>query len=319
MSHIFISYSRQDAVCAYKIKRILEGQGFKIWIDKDDIPAGSPFPIQILEGIRTAAAVLILWSKQSAGSHFVSKEIEEALSQKMTRNLSVIPVWLDDTPLPSSLTNLNAHKVVDCAIGDIQRLATKLSAHRYRKSLPFDSNLPLSAQGATQLLQIPSLVALPIVESVYCKGRVIAPPNMSLNAAKTHKSKTIQVYLDFLGTAGDETALDKIYQHLLSTQPTTPFFMFHFTGHEQNGIYTLTDSPDDARHGDWLDPVNTVYSTILKQVGRGGATIQLFNGIPASLNFALGMQFYNFWHVQMYHYTRAKAYQFVLDTAELGS
>lgn len=318
MAHIFISYSRADKDCAYKLQRQLEAQGFKIWIDKNDIPAGAAFPMEILQAIRTAAAVLIVWSEKSAASHFVGKEIEEALNQKMMRSMPVIPLWVDGHPLHPQLEALNAINLSGCSNDAIDGLVNRLSHLRYRHMLDFDPDKPLGYQGSTALKHNPSLVSLPLVESVYCKGRIIAEPNMSLAAAKNHPSKTVQVYLEFLGNVGNEDNISTIYRMLQTHQPGSPFFMFHFTGHQIGTAYALVDDPDNSPHGDWLDPVNTVYSTLEQILGRGGVTLQVFNAIPASLNFAIGMQFFKYWHVQLFHYsTRSQRYQLVLDTADL--
>ncbi|MBL8152956.1 MAG: toll/interleukin-1 receptor domain-containing protein [Anaerolineae bacterium] len=317
MSHVFISYSRRDKACAYKIQRQLEAQGFKIWIDKNDIPAGAAFPNSLLTAIREAAAVLVLWSQQAKESNFVEKEIKAAEEQRLMRDMPLVPVWLDNTPLPPELQTLNAVEVKGCTDDEIKKLVGRLQRLRFRKLLPFNPDVPLENQGAVPLRDVPALSALPIMESVYCKGQVIAPPNLSLTAVKAHRARTVQVFLEFVGMPGNYNSVAQIYQTLQTLQPQTPFFLFHFTGHESGTEFALTDDPEEAPHGDWLDPVGAVYETLQQMLGRGGASIQLFNAIPASLNFAIGMKFYNFWHLQLFHYTRSKRYQFVLDTNDL--
>jgi hypothetical protein len=239
----------------------------------------------------------------------------------MMRSMPVIPVWLDGHPLHPQLKSLNAVHLSTCSNDEIDGLTNRLSdlRLRYRHFLDFDPDKPLGDQGAAALKQILSLslVSLPIVESVYCKGRVIATPDMSLTATKNHPARTVQVYLEFLGKAGNEDSIGKIHRALRSSQPDSPFFMFHFTGHQIGTDYTLVDDPAGLPHGDWLDPVNTIYHTLEQTIGRGGATLQIFNAIPASLNFAIGMQFFKYWHVQLFHYTRSQRYQLVLDTADL--
>lgn len=317
MSHIFISYSRADKSCVYKVQRQLEAQGFKIWIDKQDIPPGAPFPMEILQAIRGAAAVLIFWSKDAAVSYFVGKEIEESLNQKMMRSMPVIPVWLDSHPLHPQLEHLNALRLSACSDQDIDGLVNRLSNLRYRHMLDFDPDKTLGEQGSLALKQTPILVSLPIIDSVYCKGRVISTPGTSLTAVKNHPAQTIQVYQEFLGKAGNEDGISKIYQTLQSSQPHNPFFLFHFTGHQIGSDYSLIDDLNDSPHGDWLDPVNTIYHTLDQFIGRGGPVLQMFNAVPASMNFAIGMQFFKYWHVQLFHYTRSQRYQLVLDTADL--
>lgn len=318
MSHVFISYSRKDKEAAYKIQRQLEGKGFKVWIDKNDIPGGSNFPVEILTAIQKAVAVLVLWSKNSAASTFVNKEIDEALSQRMMRSIPVIPVWLDDEALPSNLSHLNAIRMVDCGSADIAKLTHHLSTIRYREFSSFKEGQTLHQQSATQLITLPSLVSIPLVRSVYCDGRIISTPNMSLSAAKTHPARKIQVLLEFSGKANSEDSIVKIYNMLQSLQPDIPFFMFHFTGYKVGLDYTMVDAPEESPHGGWLDSVNTVHETLDTYLGRGRATMQIFNVLPASLNFAIGMQFFKFWSVELFHYIhRQERYQLVLDSAEL--
>jgi hypothetical protein len=100
-------------------------------------------------------------------------------------------------------------------------------------------------------------------------------------------------------------------------QGVLPFFMLHITGPKDGENYSLGDSPEGFWQGQWLDAVNSTHEALVKLVGQNGAAIQLFNAVPASLNFAIGMQFFKYWQFQLFHYTRDRRYQLVLDSADL--
>lgn len=322
MSHIFISYSRKDSPCAYRIARILEGQGFKIWIDKDDIPPGAPFPMKIFEAIRNASAMIILWSANSQSSDYVKHELEEAQNQYMHRRMPIIPIWLDDTPLHPILKSINAKPLRDCNHQTIIAITKSLTHLRYRKinEPKLIVSQPIGEQGAVPLETLPNLVKLPIATSQYCNGYIIAEPHLSLQTVKNYPEKKVQVFLEFLGGVNNEENIRKIYQHIQTEIPEKPFFLFHFTGHEVDGQYKLIDTITDSPAGDWLDAVHVVYNTLDEMIGREGALLQIFNALPASLNFAIGMQFFKFWHVLLYHYVNNQGrYQLVIDSRDIST
>ena len=76
MATVFLSYAHQDSVKAGAIARALEGASFEVWFD-ERIHSGSEFTAEIEEALRTAAAVLVLWSHNSIGSAWVRDEASE--------------------------------------------------------------------------------------------------------------------------------------------------------------------------------------------------------------------------------------------------
>lgn len=309
MSDIFISYSRKDSACAYRIARMLEGQGFKIWIDKTNIAPGDPFPTTIYEAIQNARAMIILWSKNSESSPYVQRELEAWQNQYMHRQMPIIPIWLDDTALHPKLQSINATPLRDCDTTSIVNIAKKLMGQnlRHREIKPIQVLQPIGEQGAIVLETMPHLVKLAVAKSVYCKGYIITEPHQSLQAIKNHPEKRVQVFLSF-----PERDISQIYNYFRENEPNVPFFMFHFLGD------ALNDNKQDSPAGDWLDIIETIYETLKPYFYNSGICLQLFNVIPASLNFALGMQFFKYWDFQLYHFTRDSRYQLVLDTRELS-
>jgi hypothetical protein len=101
---VFISYSHVDrdiVLAAIAIQRELD---FAAWTDFRNIPAGSNWSERIDQAISNADLLVLCWTASSASSRFVRREWEAAL-QHGTR---VIPVLLDETPLPDELAHIQA-------------------------------------------------------------------------------------------------------------------------------------------------------------------------------------------------------------------
>jgi hypothetical protein len=103
MSGIFISYAREDGDTAEKLEEVFRGHGIQVWRDQESIYAGEHWPEAIGRGIAGQRIFLLLWSKNSAVSHFVGFEWNTALALQKT----VVPVFLDNAPLPAALSAKN--------------------------------------------------------------------------------------------------------------------------------------------------------------------------------------------------------------------
>ena len=61
--HVFISYSRQDDIVMQRVVAFLQKKGIKVWLDKAEIPPGSPiWEIEIEKAIKETEAVVVLLS-----------------------------------------------------------------------------------------------------------------------------------------------------------------------------------------------------------------------------------------------------------------
>lgn len=76
---IFLSYSHQDHICARGIARFLLRQGYDVWIDVDKLVTGQEWASDINEALKSANAVIVLISKNSARRAEVLREASEAL------------------------------------------------------------------------------------------------------------------------------------------------------------------------------------------------------------------------------------------------
>jgi hypothetical protein len=81
MSHVFISYSHEDAVYAHNLARTLESLGFKVWI-MDRIDYGSVWPQVIEEKISTCDAFILIMTLRSYSSVWVQNELTCAQGKK---------------------------------------------------------------------------------------------------------------------------------------------------------------------------------------------------------------------------------------------
>lgn len=104
MDGVFLSYTRNDLKDAQTLQHLLEQDGIEVWRDQKSIYAGEKWPKAIGEGIARQRLFILLWSKQAASSHFVEFEWNTAVALEKT----IIPVLIDDTPLPPLLRSINA-------------------------------------------------------------------------------------------------------------------------------------------------------------------------------------------------------------------
>ena len=77
MSHVFVSYARSDEPRAKCIADALTAQGYEVWRD-DELPAHRSYSEVIEERLKSARAVIVLWSADSARSQWVRSEADAA-------------------------------------------------------------------------------------------------------------------------------------------------------------------------------------------------------------------------------------------------
>ena len=74
---VFISYARPSEEQAHLIAEMLRNEGFSVWRD-DELPAHRAYSDVIEERLKSAKAVVVLWSAESAKSHWVRAEADTA-------------------------------------------------------------------------------------------------------------------------------------------------------------------------------------------------------------------------------------------------
>ncbi len=103
LEKIFFSYSRADASdFALRLALDLKKEGFNIWIDQEDIRAGSEWDLEIEKALETCDCLLFIETEKSVASNNVLDEVYYALEEKK----KVIPIILVDSKTPFRLQRL---------------------------------------------------------------------------------------------------------------------------------------------------------------------------------------------------------------------
>jgi TolB-like protein len=130
MTDIFLSYNREDQARAKLFAEAFEGQGFKVWWDVG-LRTGEAYDEVTETALRTAKAVVVLWSKKSVQSRWVRAEATLA-----DRNKTLVPCMIEpcERPIMFELTQTAelSHWVGDgadkawCAfLADVQRFVAR--------------------------------------------------------------------------------------------------------------------------------------------------------------------------------------------------
>jgi len=77
MADVFVSYARPDELQAKRVAETLCAQGYRVWRD-DELPAHRAYADVIEERLKSAQAVVVLWSAGSAKSQWVRAEADAA-------------------------------------------------------------------------------------------------------------------------------------------------------------------------------------------------------------------------------------------------
>lgn len=128
---VFLSHNKRDAADARGLGVHLQLVGASVWLDEWEIQPGDSIPGKLNEGLGRFAVFLLLWSNNAAGSRWVKSEIESAIHAVMSDPArKVIPVLLDDTPLPPLLAPINCVVMDDPA--EVARRVMRFGSERER-------------------------------------------------------------------------------------------------------------------------------------------------------------------------------------------
>jgi TolB-like protein len=94
MPDIFLSYTREDQATAQRFAEAFAAQGFSVWWDVT-LRSGETYDTVTEEALKTANAVVVLWSKKSVTSRWVRAEATLA-----DRNRTLVPARVEACDLP---------------------------------------------------------------------------------------------------------------------------------------------------------------------------------------------------------------------------
>lgn len=99
---VFIAYSAKDKETVNKIYKSIEHLPIKILLDQNELNVGDNISNKINELVTSSDYFVFVGSENSSKSTWAEKE----LSQAIKLNKKILPVVVDDTPLPPNISNL---------------------------------------------------------------------------------------------------------------------------------------------------------------------------------------------------------------------
>lgn len=96
--HVFVSYAAEDRPTAERIVRALTSLGWQVWWDRE-IGPGKTFDERIADRLRSAGAVIVLWSRHSVSSEWVREEASDAKQRDV-----LIPAFIEHVEPPLGFT-----------------------------------------------------------------------------------------------------------------------------------------------------------------------------------------------------------------------
>lgn len=108
---VFLCHASDDKKVVRELYQSLKDEGFKPWLDEEDLLGGQDWRNEIEKVLRSSDAVVVCLSPRMVNkSGFVQREIRlalEALTEKPEGSIYLIPAKLEECPIPGSLKGLH--------------------------------------------------------------------------------------------------------------------------------------------------------------------------------------------------------------------
>jgi adenylate cyclase len=101
MADVFVSYARSDKARVAPLVAAIEANGWTVWWDPEISP-GQEFDRQIAQELRSATAVLVVWTRNSVESRWVRGEAREGAERGI-----LIPIRFEHADLPIDVRALH--------------------------------------------------------------------------------------------------------------------------------------------------------------------------------------------------------------------
>lgn len=128
---IFLSHASEDKELVLKIYHSLKKEGFKPWLDKEDLLIGQEWNLVIPKEIRESDYVMVFLSKHSVSKRgYVQKEFKLVLDVLDTipeGKVFVIPVKIDDCEIPDAFAKF--HWINLSEEGALEKIIKSLKKH----------------------------------------------------------------------------------------------------------------------------------------------------------------------------------------------
>ncbi len=253
MSHVFVSYAREDLGFVRRLVKDLEAAGLNIWFDEKHIPTGADRDAATRAGLEEAAYVLVVISPDAMGSSVVQQAVNFARdndqiilpvvsrfapvmpaletldwvdlssNERYTLNLSkLVALWAGRTPDVVSASSTFSNVPVEVAQGRV------VVPYDMRHIIPYDLR---------RYLGILAVVAAP-----YASNGGESPPQMALDGLQGWQKLAAAV----AHAQGVPLALTRlnppIADHLVNTLAAgNEYPIVHLVCHSANDVFILED------------------------------------------------------------------------------
>ncbi len=107
---IFLSYAREDSAATRRIANILEGAGFKVWLDRDRILHGEEWSKKIQRSIQKCSLFFPIISRNTYSRHKGVFYEEWSVAMECARQTKpgevyIVPIPIDETEVPVQLSS----------------------------------------------------------------------------------------------------------------------------------------------------------------------------------------------------------------------
>jgi predicted RNA-binding Zn-ribbon protein involved in translation (DUF1610 family) len=131
---VFISHNKADTETARLFATAVIEQGVSVWFDEWDVRPGDSIIDGIEHGLRDADIFVLFWSAPAATSHWVGTEVRAYLRRRVDNGtLRIIPMMLDDTPLPVLVAEYRGFRIQKDA--DLRIAATEITGAKTDREL----------------------------------------------------------------------------------------------------------------------------------------------------------------------------------------
>lgn len=104
--HAFLSYSHRDSVRAQSVVAILREGGMQVFRDVEQINPGESITGRLHEAMSHIPRAILLISRDYLASRWTDHELQLLSQRKHAAGVVLLPVLLDDVPLPPSIADV---------------------------------------------------------------------------------------------------------------------------------------------------------------------------------------------------------------------
>jgi hypothetical protein len=127
---LFVSHNSRDKERVRPLAAALQLAGAHVWFDEWILKPGDSVPGMISEGIRQFETFVLVWSANAAASNWVETELNSALIRHVAAAARIVPIVLDDTPLPALIAHFYRLDFRDCSHLELARRLLGIDSQR---------------------------------------------------------------------------------------------------------------------------------------------------------------------------------------------